>query len=354
MVKMKRSMLAWLVFSVLSLTLAGFVGGVIQFHRYYQSLPSNHFIGNKESNVNALKEKGLPFSFLVIGDTQSSKRAEKLIELGLREGNPSFMVILGDFVKEPDIWDHRFFLKEMNTEIKPTFPVFLVPGNHDIDYTSSKIKKAERRVTTEIYESLYGARNFHFIYNNCLFIICGIDQNSANYLNYLRDTLSQKGVGKKYIFVFIHFPPKGLAEYIEGPLTNEEELFSPLEAFNVTGFFFGDYHGYWRGQRKGVNLTVSGGGGRLKPSQPHWGKFHHILRITVDENIIGEEMIVLPGEVSSFSGTLKKMTYIHLFPMIPMMKERRWALYLLFIFFLSWGIYSVRMLFHSIPKKEKT
>ena len=348
---MKSSTLAWLAFSVLSLTLAGFVGGVIQFHRYYQSLPSNHFIGNKESNVNVLKEKGFPFSFLVIGDTQSSKRAEKLIELGLREGNPSFMFILGDFVMEPDVWHHRFFLNQMNTEIKPSFPVFLVPGNHDIDYTSSKIKKAERRVTPKIYESLYGARNFHFVYNNCLFIICGIDRNTADYLNDLRDTLSQKAGGKKYIFVFIHFPPKGLDENIQGPLKKEKKFFSLLEAYNVTDCFFGDYHGYWRGQRNGVNLIVSGGGGHLKSSQPQWGKFHHILRITVDENTISEGMIVLPGEVSSFSGTLKKMTFIHLFPMIPLMKEGRWGLYLLFILFLSWGIYSVRMLFHSIPKK---
>ena len=90
----------------------------------------------------------------------------------------------------------------------------------------------------------------------------------------------------------------------------------------MTGCFFGDYHGYWRGQRNGVNLTVSGGGGHLRSSQPQWGKFHHILRITVDENAISEGMIVLPGEVSSFSGTLKKMTFIHLFPYDPFDAKR--------------------------------
>ena len=40
------------------------------------TIPKNHRIGNRTSNVELLKEKGFPFSFLVIGDTQGSKRGE--------------------------------------------------------------------------------------------------------------------------------------------------------------------------------------------------------------------------------------------------------------------------------------
>jgi hypothetical protein len=162
--------------------------------------------------------------------------------------------------------------------------------------------------------------------------------------------LSQKGAGKKYIFVFTHFPPKGLADYIEGPLPNEEEFFSLLENYKVITSFFGDFHGYWRGQRKGVNLIVSGGGGRFKKSQPDWGKFHHLLKITVDENAISEGVLVLPGEVRSFSATLEKGTFIHLFPMI---QERGWVLYVLFILFLFWSIYSVKMSWHQFLQERQ-
>jgi hypothetical protein len=351
MVRMRKKARWWLVLATVSVALTGFFGFAIKTYRSYQSVPPDPLIGNKASFVKDLKEKGLPFSFLAIGDTQSSERAKKLIQLGLKNGDPSFMVILGDFVMEPDRWDHRFFLMQMIKEIKPTFPVFLVSGNHDIDYTSMKIKNPERRVTPEIYESLYGARDFNFIYNNCLFIICGIDaKNPTHYLNYLQDTLSRKGAGKKYIFVFTHFPPKGLADYIEGPLSNEEGFFSLLEKYKVTTCFFGDFHGYWRGQRKGVNLIVSGGGGRLKPSQPRWGKFHHLLSITVDENIISEHVIVLPGEARSIGGIVEKETFIHLFPMI---QERGWVLYVLFIFFLFWGIYSVKICLRQFRKRER-
>ena len=175
------------------------------------------------------------------------------------------MVILGDFVNEPDIWQHRFFLTETAVKIKPPFPIFLIPGDHDIAYRSFKGKKMERTVTPEVYESLYGTRNVDFVFNDCLFILCGVNlKNRTDYLDYLRDTLSRKGNGKRHIFVFVHYPPKGLAGHIKGPLPNEEEFFPLLEAYRVTSRFFGDHHGYWRGQRKGVNLIVSGGGGRFK------------------------------------------------------------------------------------------
>jgi hypothetical protein len=340
---MKKKTRWWLVLAIFSVAFTAFFGFAIKTYRSYQGVPSHPLVGNKASNVKALKEKGLPFSFLVIGDTHSSERAKKLIQLALKNGDPSFAIIVGDFVMQPGLWHHRFFLMQMTKEIKPTFPVFLVSGNHDIDYTSAKTKNPKRRVTPEIYESLYGARDFNFVYNNCLFIICGIDaKNPTYYLDYLRDTLSQKGAGKKYIFVFTHFPPKGLADYIEGPLPSEEEFFSLLEKYKVTTCFFGDFHGYWRGQRKGVNLIVSGGGGRLKSSQPPWGKFHHLLNITVDGNTISESLIVLPGEARSFLGTLEKGTFIHLFPVI---QEKGWVLYVLFIFFLFWSIYSVKICF---------
>jgi hypothetical protein len=348
---MKKKTRWWIVLAVLSVALTGFFGFAIKTYRSYQSIPPSPLIGNKASYVKDLKEKGFPFSFLVIGDTQSSERAKKLIQLALQNGNPSFMVILGDFVMEPDLWDHRFFLMQMTKEIQPTFPVFLVSGNHDIDYTSTKITNPERRVTPEIYESLYGARNFDFIYNNCLFIICGIDaKNPTYYLDYLRDVLSQKGAGKRYIFVFTHLPPKGLADYIEGPLPNGDEFLSVLEKYKVTTCFFGDFHGYWRGQRKGVNLIVAGGGGRFKKSQPRWGKFHHLLSITVDENTISEGVLVLLGEARSFGATLEKGIVIHLFPII---QERGWMLYVLFIFFLFWSIYSVKISVHQFRKARQ-
>ena len=309
---------------------------MIEFHQNYLSTTSHHLIGNRSTHVNALKEKGFPFSFLVIGDTIGSEEAEDLIEKAIDQGSSSFMVILGDFVRKPDIWNHRFFLTEM-AEISLPFPVFLVCGNHDVDDTGEVVKSTERRVTPEVYESLHGAKNFDFIFNQCLFIICNnaYPRNRSSYLSYLRDTLSKKGKGKKYIFVFMHSPPRGLAEHVHGNVP-DEEFFSLVETYNVTTCFFGNYHGYWRGQRKGVNLIVSGGGGGRLRAHP-WTAFHHLLKITVWQDKVGEEMMTVSG-LSSTKDRFEEWVFIHLFPAL---EGRGWILYGIFIVFLAFDIYCI-------------
>ena len=346
MIKIKKRALFWLLSVVVSLFLLISSGLAAKFYRDYQNIPKDHLVGNKASSVNALKERGLPFSFFVVGDTQGRDVIETMMKSVLKEKNNSFMVITGDFVRRPDLWDHQFFLTEMAVEIRPPFPVFLVPGNHDIDYLSTK-----GGVTPEIYESLYGPRNFDFIFNNCLFIIYGIDQNNLRgYLDYLHKTLSEKGKGRKHIFVFEHHPPKGVGKADSHMLPNEEEFFSLLESYKVTSCFFGDYHGYWRGQRRGTNLIVSGGGGgRLKDSKSPWGVFHHMLKITVDENIISEEMMIHPWKFGSFTGVLRPWVLVHLFPLVG---HRVWILYVGLFLFLSWTIYSGIMFFSSLKKGD--
>ncbi len=350
MVKRTREAWLWLFLTVLSFFFGGLVWSAIEFQRNYQHLPPEHLIGNRLSSVKALKEKGFPFSFLVVGDTQNREKAETLMKLALKQGQYSFMILVGDFVKDPDIWNHRFFLTEMATEIKPPFPVFLVPGNHDIDYTSSKIKDHDRRTTPEVYESLYGARNFDFVYNQCLFILLDLDlRNPTSYLTYLRNTLSQKGEGKKYIFVFIHYPPRFVPEDAGPLLPNEEEFLSLLETYKVKTCFFGHYHGYWRGQRNGVNLVVvGGGGGRLKSWQSEWGKFHHILKVGVDQSTIVEEMIALQ-ESFSLEDWFEEKVFIRLFPIF---QNRGRTLYGLFLVFMASGISSLVFFFVSLKKKR--
>jgi len=346
----RKKALIGLVSSVLFLSLAFLLGWMIKWYPSDQDFPSKQLIGNKTSSIRALEEKGLPFSFLVIGDLHSSSLGTTLIERASKADHASFMIILGDFVKRPDIRYHRYFLAEMASEVKPAFPVFLVPGNHDIDYTSSKTREEGRRVTPEVYESLYGPRNFNFTFNGCLFIICGIDPNNpGGYLNYLRNILSKDGKGKRHIFIFEHHPPKAGGKVGSFSLPKQEEFFSLLETYKVTTCFFGDYHAYWRGERRGTNLIVSGGGGgRLKNYQPEWGKFHHIMRITVGEDVTSEEIIILKGMVFPWS-ELRRNIYLCLF---PIMRDRNWVLLSGAILFLSLGIFSVVCFVLSLRRRR--
>lgn len=310
---------------------------VIKFYWNYQSIPSKHLLGNRISNLKTLEEKGFPFSFLVIGDTRGSEIAEILIEMALEKWTATFMIILGDFVRKPDIWNHRFFLTEMTREISLPFPVLLVSGNHDIDDTGEVIKQTKRRVTSEVYESLYGVKDFDFVFNNSLFIICdnNYPRNRSSYLSYLRETLSKKRGGKRYIFVFMHVPPSGLAEHISGEIP-DEEFFTLLETYKVTACFFGHYHGYWRGEKTCVDLIVSGGGGgRLKPSS--WEAFHHILKVTVWQDKVSEEIITFNSSLN-MEDRFEEWVFTHLSPFLV---GREWILYGISILFLALDGYCI-------------
>ena len=119
-------------------------------------------------------------------------------------------------------------------------------------------------MTPGVYQSLYGAGSFDFVFlNDCLFIIWGVDlERSIDYSSYLRNVLIRKAAGRKHIFIFVHYPPKELVEYIEGslPIPKEKELFSLLENYKVTACFFGDYHGHWRGREERGQLDRLGRG----------------------------------------------------------------------------------------------
>jgi predicted phosphodiesterase len=327
----KRRRLFWFALSLVSAVMTILWWMVVQFFQDYRNVPSHHLIGNRPSTVAGLKGQGLPFSFLVIGDTRGTETAEDAIKMATKIGGSSFLVILGDFVTRPDLWCHRFFLTEMTVEINPPFPVFLVAGNHDIDHLSSEIKERERRVTPEIYESLYGARNFDFVFNHCLFVLCDVDwREPPGYLNYLRDILTRKAKGKKHIFVFIHYPPKGLADHIKARLPNEKEFFSIVDEHKEITLLFGHHHGYWRGRTRGINVVVTGGGGGPLRRYPS-GRFHHILRVTVDHDKVGEEIIALQGRLG-LEDLFEEWIFVNLFSIL---QKAPWILYLVFVVLLT-------------------
>ena len=334
---MSKKRLTWLYLFIFNLILVALWLGVIKIHYDYVNTPPNNLIGNKPPIISALKETKNPFSFLVIGDSRAKKTSERLIKLAREKGEPEFMVMNGDFVWRPGIWNHRFFLTRLLNAVRPAWPVFLVPGNHEIfDYDTSRIKDPEQQVTREIYQALYGPRNLDFVYNNCLFILCdGSSRSPENYLNYLQDTLSKKAAGKKYIFVFIHYPPKGLdASIKKACLPNEQEFFSLMEQYKVSYCFFGHHHGYWQGARNGTTYVICGGGGtRLEPTIPD--KMHHILRITVGQNGITEEKITSPAQ-SNIGNWFGETAFTFI---LPALHANAWMLYvILLIFLLASGV----------------
>ncbi len=289
----------WVYLAGFVLSAAGLVVSiaVIQMEKDYRHLLAPAPFGNRMVLAQGLreKEKGLPFSFLVISDTHNNENAYALLREMVRGNEASFLIHVGDVVNAPTIWSHRYFINRMREEIKPPFPVFLAPGNHDIYYGYQNVP-VNQRVSPEIYQKLYGPTSLDFTYNNCLFVLCGVDlQNPDHFVDHFHRVLSEKAAGKKHIFVFIHYPPQAVIPEFDFP--REKEFLSLLEEHKVTACFFGHFHGYRRVESRGTNMIVlGGGGGSLKSWQSTWGKFHHGLKITVSENTVTEDIMALERE----------------------------------------------------------
>ena len=349
----------WLVLCIVLIAFAVLWMAVIKCHYDYHNIPADYLIGNKPACVTALsgaggksasdgKEIEFPFSFLVVGDTRMGEISEALMQMGVESGNHKFMIILGDFVHRPTLGNHNSFLTEMTTELKLPIPVFLVAGNHDISYTQPLHAKGwakNPQMTPEMYESLYGPRNFDFVYNNCLFIIFEVDKrNPAAYIDYLHTTLSQKGLNKNHIFVFTHIPPSGLVDYIRTSFAYQDKFLALLEKYNVTACFFGDYHAYWRGVRNGVTYIVSGGGGaRLRPKG-----FYHILKITVDKDKIFEGIIYTSAK-SSLEEWFEEIIFTKILPPI---EDSVWIIYFVFIILILCLGYALIKLIKCLNKQK--
>ena len=91
------------------------------------------WLGNSPENVRRLTGSADPndIVFFATGDVKEGTLTfEKLLRIAAGE-RPDFLVVLGDFVAEPEFARHQFFVHEMEEQHLP-FPVFLVPGNHDV------------------------------------------------------------------------------------------------------------------------------------------------------------------------------------------------------------------------------
>ncbi|MFH0887602.1 MAG: metallophosphoesterase [Planctomycetota bacterium] len=344
---MKRKLILglWLVLCIFLMAVTVLWVAVIKCYYDYHNIPVDYLIGNKPACVTALKETGFPFSFLVVGDTRTIATSEALMQMAVESGNHRFMIIVGDFVHRPTLGNHNFFLTEMATELKLPIPVFLVAGNHDISYSTSKKKSKDPPMTPEMYDASYGPRNFDFVYNNCLFIIVEVDRrNPEAYITYLNDTLSEKGMNKNHIFVFTHTPPDVLVDYIRTSFAYQDEFLALLEKYKVNTCFFGDYHSYWKGIRNGVTYIVSGGGGsRLRPKG-----FHHILKITVYKDKIFEGIIGTSAK-SNLGHWFEEMIFTKILPPI---KDSVWTIYLVLVILILCVGYALIKLIKCLNKQK--
>lgn len=240
--------------------------------------------GNFESVRAALPalDEANPFTFVIVGDTRNKSTFKDLTK-DINRAHPVFVVILGDWINGGSEDQHVYF-KKKSADYKIFCPVFFTPGNHDIDPDN---------YTMERFEKEYGPRNFHFVYNNNIFIfISYLDKRFSNQesLKYLLSFDPQTLSAYRNRFVFMHIPPWVSPDIKERNTADEKNLMHMFEYLKIDYVVSADFHGYNRTRLRGVEYIITGGGGaRLDEAQGR--QFHHAIALTVGQNMVSERII---------------------------------------------------------------
>lgn len=235
------------------------------------------------------------FQFAVISDLTAGLRP-RVFESAVQKLNlmqPEFVMCVGDLI-EGGTTDEAKLEKEWEEfegwiEVLDA-PFFYLPGNHDIG----------NEVMAQVWEKRHGARYYHFVYRDVLFLVADTDDPprrsiSENQVEYFRKVLvSNPDV--RWTMVFLH-RPTWLPDY-SGEVPLNSEKFEALLQGRPHTVFAGHDHKYSKAVRGGWNyyvLSATGAQGRgeaYETSRGHSskkllglekGEFDQILWVTMTD-----------------------------------------------------------------------
>ena len=273
---------------ILALLIA--VSGIVCYNWYLKIHPTPPpAIGNQSAKVftTGKESSGEPYSFFVLGDSKGGYEVLETFLQRIQKSRASFLVHLGDIVNYPTLDEHRFFISEIS-ETGFSKPIFIVPGNHDInkDFPHSQ----------ELFEKFYGPAHYFFRCNGSLFIIgfCTNKKEFPNFLDFLEETLKSEAVNSRCRFVFLHKLPDN---FYPGKSIKDDpdagRLLALVERYKVNYVFAGHLHVYHREVVGNCVFLSPGSGGsivRRKEVDPNY----HCIEITVSPERIEEKLYSIP------------------------------------------------------------
>lgn len=284
------------------------------------------FLGNKQDNIDLLKKTdgdSKPFSFFVVGDTKLADFFPSIYRKDIRGDAPDFGIILGDFVKDPKIEDHRSFMMDF-PRWGIDVPVFLVCGNHDIATKKDMAENGSYSFALRDFEKTYGPADFSFYYHGCLFVLLN-DIETDSHVAYLADILSHRRKDTPMTFVFTHIPARTISPEIKSrQMLGEQEFLSLIKEYNVDYVISGDFHSYFRAKVGNTVFLISGGGmDKMGDNKENVKGAFHAMLIQVDPRTKDvAERIYREDSQTRIGYTIKKAALTQVFAFFE--HEEKW------------------------------
>jgi hypothetical protein len=212
---------------------------------------------------------------VIAGDMHAPREEFSYIVPVIKESEPDFMVLLGDFVYRSDENHWPSFFR-MGRDLFDRVPFFPVVGDHDLGLTD-KYGLYSRYFHTP---NENGRTFYHYSQEISKDVLVFLDTNKiwgffrqAFWLyRYLKKRAKRGEI--RYLFVFVHKGPLSFKGGRPG-LYGIRTLFGMLKKHGVTAIFSGHDHHYVRARsHSGIPLFISGGAGggrpyRINPKNPH-------------------------------------------------------------------------------------
>ncbi len=228
------------------------------------------------------------FSFAVFGDSHGNYAVyNKLIEKMNADQDIDFGIHTGDFCNLGTMSEYKSYL-EANK--KARFPIYTAMGNHDAF-----------RGGWKNYVMLIAPLYYSFDYENSHFVI--VNNAMPNFFDDTQFEWLKKDLEtnrNKNLFVFFHKPVFDPTEMNNNHVMDSRHFSEELQLLfhqnKVKYVFSGHIHGYGRQERDGVVYVVNGGAGGRLYLPPLLGGFYHYVKVTVDGDRVGDEVIMLGDE----------------------------------------------------------
>ncbi|WP_297068754.1 metallophosphoesterase [Thermococcus sp.] len=157
-------------------------------------------------------------------------------------------------------------------------PIFVAPGNHG--YQGDGIN---------IFHRLFGPSNYAFSLGKYRYIIIndvaeGYGLSNKTFVWLEGQLKAAKEAGQRSVLV-LHVPPidpRPNGHHAMNP-TDAKRLLGLMREYNAFGIF-SHIHMFWYGERDGVQILITGGGGAPLYAPPDQGGFYHYVRLTMESN----------------------------------------------------------------------
>jgi len=227
------------------------------------------------------------FSFLAFGDHRpgsGTKQPEVFFKIRdlMNDDEGAFIIDTGDLVYSGKVEEWAELLKEW----KFNKPVFVAPGNHEY-----------RGEGKNIYHKFFGPTDYSFVLGKYYFIFANNVESDYRLTSaqwaWLEEELEKaRALGKRPVIV-MHTPPidpRPEGDHAMNP-TDGKKLLDFMREYNAFGIF-GHIHIYWYGEKEGVEMVITGGGGAPLYAKPDEGGFYHYVKIVAGDTLSVEPIKV--------------------------------------------------------------